>query len=73
MWEKITDLLRFNRSLAVFAFFLGGFGVMVFFDALRNYIDDAWTQVIATLCLVPVIVIAFVRTFWPGKKEGGNS
>ena len=71
--EKIKDLLRFNRSLAVFAFFLGGFGIMVFFDALSNYIDDTWTQIIATACIVPVVLIAFIRTFWPGEKKGGNS
>ena len=72
MWEKITDLLRFNRTLAVGLFFLGGFGVMVLFHGFSQ-VSEFWSQVIAGITITPLIALAFVRTFWPGKKKGGNS
>lgn len=72
MWDKFIDLLRFNRTAAVFSFALGGFGVMVLFQGFSQ-VSEFWSQIIAGITLVPLIILAFIRTFLPAKKEGGNS
>ena len=65
MW----DLLRFNRTAAVFSFFLGGFGLMVLFSGFSQ-VSEFWSQVIAGITVTPLIVLAFVRVFFPAKKGG---
>lgn len=73
--NKIKDFLQFNPGAAKLAFFLGAISLIFFFAGTKANLGEGTAEVIATVTIVPAIVIAFIQVFKPfGRKgKGGNA